>query len=271
MFREKYKKENEMIEPHPVLIDDLSVRMKSAAENRAPKRCTFPFKVATVFAVAAAVTVTGMLGLIPSGNNSISAVPNQPEISVNETLSVKYQNVPFALVAYAAEGTENVDASEKENIDVPIAEKTETEIKPNAKVKIPKIRIESGPLSSDAHYMILSCELTSAFVCQGDGITSVTYTAKTGSIGNSFSDVAKNVRSSDEFKECTVKPNEPVSWYPAGAIEDLLMHPEKNQDYSLLIGDVITVTATYENGEMQTQTLHLSFDKDGNLFAERKG
>ncbi len=89
-----------------------------------------------------------------------------------------------------------------------------------------------------------------------------------------------NIRSKADYEESSskyeikgssvvAKAGSPVSWIPSEKAFDMVMaYGELN--YEDLIGDTVTIITKFKNGETKTQTIDLSFDKDGNLIGELK-
>lgn len=62
------------------------------------------------------------------------------------------------------------------------------------------------------------------------------------------------------------KPNVSVTWEPTKAMDMIMAYTPLN--YQDLPGDTITVTAKFYDEQTITQTIMLSFDKEGNIIAE---
>jgi len=63
-----------------------------------------------------------------------------------------------------------------------------------------------------------------------------------------------------------VKANENIGWSPTKAMKVLASSDQFK--YEELPGDTLTVTAKFVGGETITQTINLSFDKEGKVIGE---
>ena len=75
-------------------------------------------------------------------------------------------------------------------------------------------------------------------------------------------------RYAKEGKTLEVKAGSKVSWGPEKAME--VLSTTDSVKYEELPGDTVTVTVKFIGGEIATQTVYLSFDKEGNVIGEIK-
>lgn len=97
-----------------------------------------------------------------------------------------------------------------------------------------------------------------------------------GTSGNWFLVISNKENESYPYKEgpykegptVVAKSGRSVDWEPTKAIDMVMAYAPLNNEE--LPGDTVTVTAKFTDGQKLTQTISLSFDKEGNIIAEVK-
>lgn len=222
------------------------------------------FKITTsVIAVAClAIVATALFG-----NGAAGVMQNSKIVKNDPAKVIATANNFFTITAYASD-----ENGEQTPIDLKKYEIAKTDV---------KISFEWQDKSTTGSDCAVNTHSETGFIVNGNNIKNVTYSSQNGSFSYSSTDAqsfdvaivcgAYEDECIPYATELCITPNSSgetmeIYYNPEKAIDILLQ--TKDDDYTKLPSDRITITAEFLDGSVQSETIITYFDVDGNMLME---
>jgi len=236
--------------------------------DESPKKSKYNFKFAMRFALPAMMIVAVFCIQIFYSNipQPVADNPSGSGSEANVAETPKKSNNWFSIIAYAA------DTEYAEDSDI-----LQIEIKRDMKVQFPSLQLlEESAIIDDEIVRIVytySHYDTAGFKFEGENIKFIDFESKNGWV-NKIPIIYEGSQSEDIEtyfnipRTTTLEGNDifklMVTWVPF----DYQTAIRLGEDYIEYLTDIITITVTFEDGEVMTQYVEMTIDDDGYVYAQ---